>query len=102
LAAAHDQRFSPVSHSELANITIEISILTQPEPIVSPDQIKAGQDGVLLILGSHQGVFLPSVWQETGWTRSEFLSQLATQKAGLQPDAWKQAQLFTFQAQTFH
>jgi len=41
------------------------------------------------------------VWDETGWTRVEFLRELASQKAGLSPDAWQQATLYTFQAQIF-
>jgi AMMECR1 domain-containing protein len=46
-------------------------------------------------------VLLPQVWEETGWTRVEFLRELASQKAGLPPDAWQSARLSTFQAQLF-
>ena len=82
-------------------MTVEVSILTPPQPIRSAREIAAGRDGVVLQKDGHGGVFLPQVWQETGWTRVEFLRELAAQKAGLDPDAWQQAQLFTFRAQVF-
>jgi AMMECR1 domain-containing protein len=46
-------------------------------------------------------VFLPTVWKETGWTRAEFLRELASEKAGLAPEAWREAQLYVFQDQVF-
>jgi AMMECR1 domain-containing protein len=60
-----------------------------------------GRDGVILKLGDRSGVFLPSVWESTGWTRIEFLRELASQKAGLSPDDWQRAQLSVFQDQVF-
>ena len=100
-AALHDSRFPPVSKAELPQLTVEVSVLTPPAPVQSAQEIVAGRDGVLLIQGDHGGVFLPQVWAETGWTRVEFLRELASQKAGLDPDAWRHAQLLTFQAQAF-
>ncbi len=100
-AALRDPRFPPVSKEELSEITVEASVLTPPAPIRSPQEIVAGRDGVVLTAGQHSGVFLPQVWRETGWTRVEFLRELASQKAGLDPDAWRQAALFTFQDQAF-
>ena len=51
----------------------------------------------------HQGVFLPQVATETGWSKEQFLSQLCAQKAGLPPDAWKDpnAHLEIFTADVF-
>ena len=100
-AALRDPRFPPVSKEELAQLTIEASVLTSPAPIRSAQEIVAGRDGVLLIQDDHSGVFLPEVWHETGWTRVEFLRELASQKAGLDPDAWRQSQLLTCQDQAF-
>lgn len=100
-SALHDTRFPPVSPPELAELTVEVSILTPPQPVAHPGEIVAGRDGVVLQKDGHSGVFLPQVWHETGWTRVEFLRELASQKAGLDPEAWRSAQLFTFRDQIF-
>jgi len=100
-AALHDSRFQPVSPAELSNIQVEVSVLTSPQKINDPKDIVAGRDGVMLDYQGHRGVFLPQVWEETGWTRIEFLRELASQKAGLPSDAWQHATLSTFQAQIF-
>ena len=100
-SALQDPRFPPVTAEELGDVTIEVSVLSPPRPIQHPREIVAGRDGVVLRLDGRSGVFLPQVWQETGWTRLEFLQELAHQKAGLEPDAWQRAQLFTFQDQAF-
>ena len=100
-AALHDPRFAPVSAQELPQLHVEVSVLTEPVAVATADDIVPGRDGVILSADGHSGVFLPQVWDETGWTRLEFLRELASQKAGLSPDAWQHASLFTFQAQVF-
>ncbi len=100
-AALHDSRFAPLAADELKDVTVEVAVLSPPRAVQHPREIVAGRDGVVLRKDDRSGVFLPQVWEETGWTRLEFLRELAHQKAGLEPDAWQQAQLFTFQAQAF-
>lgn len=100
-AALRDHRFSPVTAQELPDVQIEVSVLTPPVKVNAPSDIVPGRDGVVLEAEGHSGVFLPQVWDETGWTRVEFLRELARQKAGLSPDAWQQASLYAFQAQVF-
>ncbi len=100
-AALRDPRFPPVSAEELPELTIEVSVLTTPKKISDASEVVPGRDGVILEKDGQSGVFLPQVWDETGWTRVEFLRELASQKAGLPPDAWQQATLFTFQDQFF-
>jgi AmmeMemoRadiSam system protein B/AmmeMemoRadiSam system protein A len=100
-AALEDPRFAPVTAEELEDIAIEVAVLSPPRAIPSAEAIVPGRDGVVLVYGDKQGVFLPSVWQSTGWTRSEFLSELAHQKAGLPATTWKHANLYTFQDQVF-
>lgn len=100
-AALEDPRFSPVRAEELDDIMVEVSVLTAPKP-ATPEAIMAGRDGVVIEAEGRRGVFLPSVWQETGWTREEFLNELAAQKAGLPADAWRRgAAVFTFQDEVF-
>jgi AmmeMemoRadiSam system protein B/AmmeMemoRadiSam system protein A len=100
-ACVNDRRFAPVSQDELKDITIEISALTVPAPIASPDKIRIGIDGVVLNKNGHSAVFLPQVAPEQGWDVNEMLTQLSM-KAGLAPDAWKQgASFLVFQAEVF-
>ncbi len=104
-AASTDTRFSPVAADELTDIRLEISVLAVPKRVKSADDIALGRDGVIISDGKgHQGVFLPQVADETGWSKQEFLSQLSSQKAGLSPDAWKDpgVELYTFTANVFH
>lgn len=100
-AALRDPRFKPVTAEELPALHVEVSVLTPPVTLKDPQEVVAGRDGVVLEYQGHHGVFLPQVWEETGWTRVEFLRELASQKAGLPPNAWEHATLYTFQDQIF-
>ena len=102
-SATQDPRFEPVRYEELKDIEIEISVLTVPQKVKSADEIVLGRDGVIVKRGFNQGVFLPQVAEETGWTKEEFLSYLCSHKAGLPPDAWKdpKTEIYTFQADVF-
>ncbi len=89
-SATKDPRFSPITAKDLEEIDVEISVLSKPRVIQNTDEIVLGRHGVIVSQGPfRQGVFLPQVAVETGWTKEEFLSQLCAQKAGLAPDAWK-------------
>ncbi|MEG8946679.1 AmmeMemoRadiSam system protein B [Rosettibacter firmus] len=99
-AAFNDTRFRPLTKEELNQIEIEISVLTPFTKIKSADDIVLGRDGVIVKKGNKQAVFLPQVATETGWSKEEFLNQLCY-KAGLNAYDWKNAELFTFQAEIF-
>lgn len=101
-AATEDYRFPPVAQNEIDSLTIEISLLTEPEEIADYHEIRLGTDGVILTKNSRRSVFLPQVATETGWDLDEFLSALS-QKAGLPSDAYKQpdCSFQTFQAEVF-
>jgi len=102
-SSSHDLRFIPVSAAELEDIDIEISVLTEPERVSDPQEIKMGVHGVIVKKGFSSGVFLPQVATETGWERDEFLSNLCAHKAGLSPSAWKDesTELYSFTAEVF-
>ena len=102
-AALNDPRFPPVTGAELGDIEVEISVLTVPRRVEDAAEIVLGRDGVIVKRGMRQGVFLPQVAEETGWSREEFLGYLCAHKAGLPPDAWKDAntELRVFQAEVF-
>ena len=100
-AAVNDRRFLPVTSDEFSDITIEISALTAPEPVASPDKIRIGIDGVVLNKNGRSAVFLPQVALEQGWDLNKMLTQLS-RKAGLEVDGWKDgANFLVFQADVF-
>lgn len=93
-AALEDPRFPPVSADELADIHIEISVLTTPEKLLvqSPDEYKdlivIGRDGLIVSKGhSYRGLLLPQVATEYNWNVEEFLDYTC-QKAGLPFKSW--------------
>jgi AmmeMemoRadiSam system protein A len=102
-SATGDPRFRPLSAGELDKIDIEISVLTPPKKVKSPDEIKIPGHGVMVKRGFSGGVFLPQVADETGWSKDEFLSTLCAHKAGLPRDAWKDpgTELYIFSAEVF-
>ena len=103
-SATKDQRFDPLQAEELKDIDVEVSVLSKPRVIQNVDEIMLGKHGVIVSQGPwHQGIFLPQVATETGWSKEEFLDQLCAQKAGLLPDAWKdpKTKIEIFEAQVF-
>jgi AmmeMemoRadiSam system protein A len=92
-AAARDPRFQPVRPDELNKIKIEISVLTEPQPMSfnSPvdllNKLEPGEDGVVLRIGLRGATFLPQVWEQLP-DKVEFLNQLA-QKAGCAAEDWR-------------
>ncbi|MCF7920066.1 MAG: AmmeMemoRadiSam system protein B [Candidatus Cloacimonetes bacterium] len=102
-AAFQDPRFSPVTEKEMADIEIEISVLTPMQRINSVADIVMGRDGVMVKSGWHSGVFLPQVARETGWNKETFLRHLCSGKANLPADAWKdpETEIYIFQVEEF-
>lgn len=102
-AAVGDPRFVPLTAGEVKDITLEISVLSEPQKTADTEEIQMGIHGVIVQKGPASGVFLPQVATETGWTREEFLANLCAHKAGLSPSAWKDkdTELYTFTAQVF-
>ena len=100
-AATRDSRFKPLTNEELDQVEIEISILTPLKLIKSIDQVQLGKHGIYIKKGQNRGTFLPQVALDTKWTKEEFLGHCARDKAGLDWDGWKTADLFIFTATVF-
>ena len=106
-AAFHDPRFPALSKDELEKIKIEISILSEPEPLEYKDgsdlikKLKVNVDGVILRKGMAGATFLPQVWKQLP-KPEEFLAHLCM-KAGLPAYAWKNSRLeiLTYHVQYF-
>ena len=101
-SAAHDdRRFEEVLPDELPDLTIEISILSPPEPVSGPEAIVLGTHGVIVTQHSRRALLLPQAANEPGWDHAAFLGH-ACRKAGLPAEAWKHgARLERFTAQIF-
>ena len=104
-SASKDPRFfdHPLTVRDLANLEIEISVLSPLERTDDPLRLRLGVDGIYIKRGYAAGCFLPQVATETGWSREEFLSYCCSHKAGLPADAWKDAktEVYLFTAEVF-
>ena len=100
-AAFEDPRFMPVTSDELADIDIEISVLTPMRRIQSIDEFQLHRHGIYIRKGYHSGTFLPQVADEVNWTKEEFLGHCAQDKAGIGWDGWRDAELYVYEAIVF-
>lgn len=107
-AALEDFRFPPVRPAEVEQLEIEISRLTEPQPLEydSPldlvHKLRPGIDGVVLKDGFRRATFLPQVWEKLP-DPALFLDQLCL-KMGSQKSAWRTRKLevLTYQVEEFH
>ncbi len=103
-AATDDPRFPPIAPRELPFLITEVSVLTPPEPIDSPDPtaITVGRDGLIVSGSGRSGLLLPQVSVDQGWDAETFLEQTC-RKAGLPGDSWRHpdVSVVRFRAQVF-
>jgi len=107
-AALHDHRFPMVTADEVAELQIDISVLTPPQNLAYTDgndllqKLRPQVDGVILkVPGGAGATFLPQVWEQLPITEM-FLDHLCL-KAGLAKDSWRSGELTvqTYQVQHF-
>ncbi|HTX43611.1 MAG TPA: TIGR00296 family protein [Methanocella sp.] len=106
-AATQDPRFPRVRSAELDRISLEVTVLSEPEPLMvkpvdRPKHIVIGRDGIIVEYGSFRGLLLPQVPVEQGWGPGEYL-EYGCLKAGISPDMWvdERTKVYTFQGQIF-
>ncbi len=101
-AALEDTRFHPVTVDEIADLQIEISVLSPLRRIQDVNLIEVGRHGLVISLGSARGLLLPQVAAKYNWDRETFLNQTC-RKAGLSPGSWQRpnAVIQVFEAQVF-
>ena len=91
-SAFRDHRFASVQEQELADLDIEISILTPKQlmPVKTEAEllanIRPGIDGLLINNARYRATFLPQVWKQLP-EPERFLAHLK-QKAGMPADLW--------------
>lgn len=100
-AALQDPRFPPLRPEDLAELQIEISLLSQPVKI-RPEEIEIGRHGLLIFRGAQRGLLLPQVATEHHLTREQFLEEVC-HKALLPRQTWQEpeTQLFGFTCEVF-
>jgi AmmeMemoRadiSam system protein A len=107
-AALYDHRFFPVQPDETQSISIEISVLSKPQPVPASDPdtilktLRPGVDGVVILSGGRRATFLPQVWEKVP-SPQQFLGMLC-QKAGLPDGAWRRGdvEVLVYQVESFH
>lgn len=101
-AAFRDPRFPPLEADELADLEIELSILSELKPVDDLTEIVIGRDGLFLEHPQGSGLLLPQVATEWGWDRETFLNQVC-QKAGLPSSVLQDgdSKIFRFEADIF-
>ncbi|HSN88350.1 MAG TPA: AmmeMemoRadiSam system protein A [Thermoanaerobaculia bacterium] len=91
-AAFDDPRFLRVRPAEFVDLSVEVSLLSPPEPFEVESEedalahLRPGVDGVVLECGTARSTFLPQVWEQLPDPR-KFLAHLKV-KAGLPADFW--------------
>jgi MEMO1 family protein len=105
-AAFRDSRFAELKSGDLDALEIQISVLSELEPVEfasERDLLKKlcpGIDGLLIEFGGLRGTLLPSMWGQLS-TPAEFMRCLK-KKAGLAPDYWSSdVKIWRFTTESF-
>ncbi|SFF09648.1 AmmeMemoRadiSam system protein A [Nitrosomonas sp. Nm166] len=91
-AALHDPRFLPLAVGELNTINLEVSLLSELQPLTfiseadALAQLRPNIDGIVLEYGPYRSTFLPQVWDSLPQPQ-QFLAKLKS-KAKLSEDFW--------------
>ena len=91
-AALYDPRFSPLAADELGTVSLEVSLLSELQPLGFTSeadalaQLRPDIDGVVFEYGPYRSTFLPQVWESFPQPR-QFLARLKS-KARLSEDFW--------------
>lgn len=100
-AAFRDPRFPKLERSELADLSLDISVLSPSMPMTIASesdllgQLRPGIDGLIISDDPYHALFLPAVWRNLP-DPAHFLAHLKA-KAGMSVDHWSD----TFRARRF-
>ena len=95
-AAVDDPRFSPVTASELSDLTISVDVLSPPEEISDIPELDPKKYGVIVSSGYKKGLLLPDL---EGVDTAEEQVDIARRKAGIYPD--EKVKLYRFEVKRF-
>ncbi len=91
-AALYDPRFSPLAADELDTVSLEVSLLSELQPLGFTSeadalaQLRPDIDGIVFEYGPYRSTFLPQVWESLPQPQ-QFLARLKS-KARLSEDFW--------------
>jgi len=91
-AALYDPRFSPLATDELDTVSLEVSLLSELQPLGFTSeadalaQLRPDIDGIVFEYGPYRSTFLPQVWESLPQPQ-QFLARLKS-KARLSEDFW--------------
>jgi AmmeMemoRadiSam system protein A len=83
-AGLRDDRFEPVSVSELPYLTYKVDVLLPPEDVSGPEDLDAKKYGVIVYNSNKRGLLLPNL---EGVETVDEQIRIAKQKAGIPPNA---------------
>ncbi len=96
-SAFDDPRFPPLTKEEFKKTQIEITVLGPLKKINNINEIILGRHGIYIKKDNKSGTMLPQVATENGWTVEEFLGYTSRDKAGLEWDGWKTAEIYIYE-----
>jgi len=97
-AATRDPRFEPVAADEVPSLQIEVSVLSEPEPIDSLDELDPARYGVIVVRqrDGRRGLLLPDI---EGIETPEMQVRIARRKAWIGEQ--EPVRLFRFRAEKY-
>ncbi|MCU0640633.1 MAG: AmmeMemoRadiSam system protein A [Candidatus Margulisbacteria bacterium] len=95
-SATRDPRFDPLIANELADLEINVDVLSAPEPVKSVKELDAKRYGVIVKAGGRRGLLLPDL---EGVNTPEEQIAICRQKGGISPD--EKVELFRFEVRRF-
>jgi hypothetical protein len=100
-AATEDPRFPALTREALAEVRVEVSVLSPFRRVTDVGQIEVGTHGLMIFKDGRKGLLLPQVPLEQGWDREMYLHNLCL-KAGLPEGCWQdRAAMYAFTARVF-
>ncbi len=97
-ASTEDFRFPRIAREELDGLSVQISVIGESRAMRSPDDIRIGEDGIIVEFHGRRGLLLPQVAEEWRFDALEFL-EATCRKAGVPKNSWRepgaQVELFT-------
>ena len=104
-SAATDPRFiyNPITATELPQLHVEVSVLSELEETENPLGLTIGKHGIYIMRNGRSGCFLPEVATDMSWDARTFLDECCCGKAGLPAGAWQVegTKVFLFTSEKF-
>ncbi|MBI4286653.1 MAG: AmmeMemoRadiSam system protein B [Chloroflexi bacterium] len=95
-SATRDPRFPPITPDELADLEINVDVLTRPEPVKGEEELDAKKYGVIVECGWRRGLLLPDL---EGVDSVKQQIDICCLKGGISPDEAKK--LYRFEVKRY-